>query len=264
MTIFDAALTWLARGVALVPLQPRSKRIIEGFGPYLCKVQDREQAAFWFRDRPCNLGLVTGGGLVVYDFDRAEQWERWRARCPDLAQTYTEKTMNGAHVFFLGDGMTTKMLCGIESKGKGGVVTVAPSVHPSGFVYSSLDVHAPILRFPGGLSLLSGSPRPLSRENAMAYGDDVIGKIKQAHDVLDLAQSVTSLKSINGRWWHGPCPFETHKKTMKHGALPFWVDSERGLWGCYACGVRGDVINLWAKVKRMSIQEAIRDMATVL
>lgn len=264
MTIFDAALAWLARGVALVPLQPRSKRIIAGFGPYLDKVQDPEQAAFWFRDRDCNLGLVTGSGLVVYDFDVVEQWERWRAACPNRAVTYTERTKDGAHVFFLGDGITTKMLCGIECKGKGGVVMAAPSVHPSGFVYYPLDVLAPISRIDSALSLLSVSPKPRSKESGMAYGGDVVSRIKAAYSVLDLAQGVSSLTSTNGRWWHGLCPFEAHKKTLRHGALPFWVDSERGLWGCYACGFVGDVINLYARIKGMTVREAVRDMVTVL
>jgi len=263
-TIFDAALAWLARGVALVPLQPRSKRIVAGFGPYLDKVQDQEQAAFWFRDRGCNLGLVTGGGLVVYDFDKVEQWEIWRKACPDLAMTYTEKTANGMHVFFLGDGITTKMLCGIESKGKGGVVMAAPSVHPSGFVYHPLDVLAPISRIDSRLSLLSESPKPLSREKRMADGGDVVSRIKAAYSVLDLAQSVSHMTSTNGRWWHGLCPFEAHKKSLKHGSFTFWVDSERGLWGCYACGVAGDVINLYARIKGMAVSAAIRDMASVL
>jgi len=262
--IFDAALAWLARGVALVPLQPRSKRIIAGFGPYLDKVQDPEQAAFWFRDRGCNLGLVTGSGLVVYDFDTTKQWERWRAACPDLAYTYTEITRNGAHVFFQGDGVTVKMLCGIESKGHAGVVMSAPSVHPSGFVYYPLDKMAPILRLPAALSLLSVSPKSRSRESGMAYGGDVVSRIKAAYNVLDVAQGVSRLKTTNGRWWHGLCPFEAHKKTLKHGALPFWVDTEKGLWGCYACGFVGDVINLYARIKGMTVSDAIKDMATVL
>lgn len=263
MTIFNAALLWLTRGVSIVPLQPRSKRIVAGFGPHLEKVTTEGQAAFWFRDRPCNLGLVTGNGLLVYDFDEVRQWERWRMACPDLARTYTERTTNGMHVFFLGDGLTVKMVCGIESKGRGGVVMSAPSVHTSGFVYHPIDSTASIIRLPGSLSLLSASSKELSRENAMPYGGDVIGRIKAAFDVLEVAQGVTRLTSKNGRWWHGLCPFEAHKKTLKHGALPFWVDSERGMWGCYACGLRGDVINLWAKIKRLSVQEAIKDMATV-
>lgn len=268
MSIFDAALAWLARGVALVPLQPKSKRIIAGFGPYLEQVTTEGQAAFWFRDRGCNLGLVTGRGLVVYDFDRVEQWERWRGACPDLALTYTEKTVNGMHVFFAGDGLTVKTLCGIESKGRGGVVMSAPSVHPSGFVYHPREEHAPILRLPANLSLLSESLEARSREKRMASAypvlGDVVSRIKAAYDLLDLAQGVTRLTSKDGQWWHGACPLEEHKRSKAHGSAPFWVNTESGLWGCYACGLRGDVINLYARLRGMGIKQAITDMATNL
>ena len=267
MTMLKAALNWLAQGVFLVPLQPRSKRIIVGFGPYLKQIKSKEQAFFWFGERDCNLAVCTGRGLVVLDFDQVEDYTAWCAAWPCLAGTYTEQTRNGLHVFLAGNSGSGNLSGGIEIKGNGACVMSAPSVHPSGFVYTAIDKAASFQQLPLSLSLLSEKEhRSLSRERENNPDNDLITRIKKRWDVLDLAQAITDnrLKTRNGEWWHGPCPFEVHKKTMKHGSLPFWVNSKNGLWGCYACNIRGDVINLYARHKGLSIQEAVRDMATIL
>jgi len=38
----------------------------------------------------------------------------------------------------------------------------------------------------------------------------------------------------------------------------------RGMWGCYACGVRGDVVNLYAALHGLLVRDAIAEMAAVL
>ncbi len=255
---YQVALTWLFRGVPLVPLQPRSKCIVQGFGPYSQHITTEDAAWFWFHERQSNLALVTGAGLVILDFDRREDYDAWRAAWPGLSESYTELTHRGVHVFLAGESASGKLHGGIEVKGRGAVVMSSPSIHPSGFEYHPIDKSAAILQVPAEFSLLSESPKqkPLSKASyPPTNGKDTLSRIKAAYPVLDLAQSMTRIKSKDGRWWHGRCPFHDDKRPS------FWVDAVRGLWGCHACNVRGDVINLYALKHGLSIQDAIKAMA---
>lgn len=261
---YKVALTWLFRGVPLVPLQPRSKIIVASFGPCSKHITTEDAAWFWFHERQCNLALVTGNGLVVLDFDRREDYDAWRASCLGLSETYTELTPRGAHVFLAGESASGNLAGGIEVKGRDAVVMSSPSIHPSGFEYRPIDKDAAILPVRGDFPLLSESPKPKPQAMSKASmpsnseGKDTLTRIKAAFPVLDLAQSLTRIKSSNGRWWHGRCPFHDDKRPS------FWVDAERGLWGCHACNVRGDVINLYAMHHGSSVQDAIKAMAAVL
>lgn len=250
--------SWLLRGIPLVPLQPKSKSLVAGFGPYSQHITTEDAAWFWFQERRCNLALVTGAGLVVLDFDRREDYDAWRASWPGLATTYTELTPRGAHVFLAGDSASGKLPGGIEVKGRGAVVMSSPSIHPSGFEYVPLDPDAAIQQIPAEFPLLSESvkQKPLSKTSySPTHGKDTLSRIKAAYPILDLAESLTQIRSKDGRWWHGRCPFHDDKTPS------FWVDSERGLWGCFACKVHGDVVNLYAIEHGLSIRDAIKAMA---
>jgi hypothetical protein len=158
-------------------------------------------------------------------------------------------------VFFTGEGRTFER-DGFEVLGKGSIVTASPSV-VKGFKYR-VEKRLPISRIPADFLLLSEKRNSqLSRGKQHDHDQtDTIGRIKAAYDVLGLAQEMTKLRAKpGGRWWHGRCPFHEDKHAS------FWVDAERDLWGCFACKVRGDVINLYAKANNMSVQHAISDMA---
>lgn len=257
--MIDQALFWLERGVPLVPLQPGSKHIVPGFGPYQKQITAPDDARRWFEKRWCNLGLACGRGLVVLDFDLWFDYEHWREQYPGAAHTYTERTSRGYHVFFAGDGASGDVGT-IEVKGRGAVVMVAPSRHPLGETYRAVNERAVILPVPRRLSLLSeksssSSAASLSKENRT---DDLIGRIKAAAPVLELARTVTEMRSRDGRWWHGKCPLHSDKRPS------FWVDAERGTWGCFTCKVRGDVINLYARLNRLPVRAAIAALAAGL
>jgi len=259
--IFDAALSWLERGAALLPLQPGGKRIVPGFGPYLQTITTEAAARFWFRERRCNMGLVCGCGFVVFDFDDAERYAAWAAGNPALAETYTEQTRRGFHVFFTGSGRV-RHGPGYEAKSVGGVVTLSPSV-VHGFEYLVVNSSA-IMALQSAFFLLSEPSAGRSVVKRDAVGGDALSRVKAAWSVVDLAQSVTRLKSDGrGRWFHGRCPLVDHASNHD-GRLPFWVDSKRGLWGCYACGIRGDVVNLYAALHSVTVDQAIKAMAAEL
>ena len=259
MTMLDVALSWLERGAELLPLQPQSKRIVAGFGSHLLHVTTAEAARFWFGERRCNAALVCGGGFVVLDFDSEPQYRAWAEAHPEAAASYTERTRRGFHVFFMGDSLSYNTPAW-ELKGRSGAVVLAPSV-VAGFTYS-VERAAPLSPLPVGLSRLSEKRSESEvverRAPGGEGGGDVLSRVKAAWSVVELAQSVTQLHSRGGRWWRGRCPFAEHGSNER---LPLWVDSERNLWGCYACGVRGDVVNLYAAIYRVSVREAIAAMA---
>lgn len=257
--VYRVAVAWLFRGVRLVPIQPRSKCLVAGFGPYSQHITTEDAAWFWFQERACNLGLVTGGGLVILDFDQVKDYDAWRLAWPGLASTYTELTARGAHVFLAGESASGQLAGGVEVKGRGAVVMSAPSVHPGGVKYKPVNQEAVILPVPANFPLLSDSSKPLSKKSTLPLsGKDTIARIKAAFPVLDLAQTLTPLRSKDDRWWHGRCPFHDDKQAS------FWVDAQRGLWGCYACQVRGDIINLYAHSQGLSVNNAIAALAVAL
>jgi hypothetical protein len=178
--------------------------------------------------------------------------------------SYTERTRRGVHVYFLGESDTWTMdmdgIGHVEVLGRGKVVTVAPS-HVSGFEYRSINGFD-LSRIPAAFSLLSEkSAKPLSREKQDHQGDDLIGRIKAAYDLLEIAQQFPRVGLKQGRdarWWHGYCPFHPNSKTGKRN---LWLDVQRGTWGCFACSAHGDVINLYARLHGLEVRQAIQEMA---
>lgn len=259
-TMFDAALSWLALGAGLLPCQPASKRLVAGFGPYMQHITTADGARAWFAERRCNLALSCWDRFTVLDFDNAEQYAVWAAGNPAAAQTYTERTRRGAHVFFVGGGRVLGVPAGAEVKQTGGVVLLSPST-VGGFTYHAVEPGAAIQPLNLAFSLLSEPSSSMGVAKRAALGGiDTLSRVKAAYSVLELAQTVTRLSGRDGRWYHGACPLADHGANHD-GRAPFWVDAVRGMWGCYACGVRGDVVNLYAAIYRVSVREAIAAMA---
>lgn len=262
--MLESAKRWLDLGCSLVPLQPNSKHIIAGFGSYGDQVTDLAGARFWFGERSCNLGLVCGAGVVVLDFDDVAGYEQWRVEVGDLAQSYTERTRRGYHVFFSGSGGSGRV-GGIEVLGAGRVVALAPST-VRGFEYRPVaECGDVLLELPGQFSLLSASRGVVTdgtTDEEKSGGDaDTVTRIKAAYDILAMARNAGAigLHSRDGRWFHAFCPF--HSDVQKRS---FWVDIKRGLWGCYSCDVRGDLINLYSRWRGLGVTDAINELAKEL
>lgn len=264
--LLTSALSWLELGIPLVPIQPRSKHLVRGFGPHLRQIVTPGEAFYWFDEHTANLGLVCGGvaGLIVLDFDLLTEYENWCCHNRKLSKTYTERTPQGRHVFLIVGDAPSGKVGKIEVKGAGSVIMAAPSVHPSGFTYSLLDESATILHAGDDFPLLSvlGKKRIPSGivarvQSAVTGRDDLIGRIKTAWPILPLAESMTKLTTADGRWFHGLCPLPGHRDHKPS----FWVDAERGTFGCYACDVHGDTINLFALRNGLGLPLAIKVMA---
>ena len=281
-----SALKWLDRGAALLPAQPGSKCLTRGFGPYQKRVITPAGAQAFFGPRSeYNLAVSLPTGLLGLDFDNDQVFLNWQETIPvELATTYHETTRRGWHVFY--KCKVPKNLNLIENVEIKQVLIVSPSV-VSGYRYKAIEY--PIVEVDNWEDLLfsllskersgqaciannddSGSARVTTPNNGdaaapagsavvtMPAGADLVSLIKSTLSVYDLALSLTQLESSDhgaGRWYRGRCPFH------KDNRPSFWVDVERGTWGCHACNIRGDVINLYALSRGITNQDSIRDLA---
>jgi Bifunctional DNA primase/polymerase, N-terminal len=162
----NAALRYASHGYPVFPLRPRSKtpalpaahpegdpqrRVCHGecgqlgHGLYDATT-DPEQVFAWWRWWPMgNIGIPTGpaSGLLVVDLDGAEGLASWAKLEHEHGQvdTLTVLTGRGRHLWFtwpegceLGN---SRGLLGphVDSRGIGGLIVAAPSVHPTGQLY---------------------------------------------------------------------------------------------------------------------------------
>jgi hypothetical protein len=255
-----AALAWLARDFALLPVQPNSKKLVNKFGYYQNKITTAEKVFQWFGEKTfSNLAVCATQTSLILDFDDPDLYHYWAGKFPDAARTYTEQTPHGGyHVFghiWKGDLKGFVPVKGVELKQ---VVVVYPSTI-DGMQYTQgagelLDLDATRI-----LSPLS-QPAPIAkapRLKTYSTGGGKLAEIKAAFSCLDLVRSADSTSKIYGegkRFITLRCPFHDDKEPS------FWIDTTRNLWGCHACGVRGDVINLYARLNGLTVPEAIRKM----
>jgi len=298
----STALFWLSQGAALVPIQPRSKYQVKSFGTYQNRIATAAKARSWFGGcSSANVGIICEAELVCLDFDDWKAFEIWRAGPGAQLVTRIESTGRGAHVYLrtaehVPAGLAAE---GVEIKAGGAVVMVAPSLHPSGQVYTVI-ADVPLARV-GSLaqlfSLLSkpnsqpvpiaqqspaaeeawwtrtfadrgaADPAPAAAQTCSTISTEMLGslvaQLKAALPVLPIARElVPDLRSSDGgrgRWWVGRCPFHPDRSPS------LWVDAERGTWGCRSrrCPQRGthDALNLEALRRGLTIQETIRTLA---
>jgi DNA primase len=76
------------------------------------------------------------------------------------------------------------------------------------------------------------------------------------------AAALPKLSGGAGRWWMAKCPLHDDHEPS------FSIDSKNGTWRCFSSGccghAGGDVINLYALANKITIGEAIRQLAKVL
>lgn len=254
----QAALWWLKRDFMILPVQPNSKKIVPGFGFYRDRIRTPERVYQWFGERSlANLAVCGTQTSLILDFDDADLYTYWANKFPKESKTYTERTPRGGyHVFAhawreMLKGVT--LVKGVELKQ---VVLIYPSVADSK-PYTRGD--GDLLHLDAKIILSPLSQSPISRpiQQTKTQGGGKLQKIKQSFSCLDLIQSTNPKVKVYGstnRFVSVPCPFHDDKEPS------FWIDTIRNLWGCHACGIRGDVINLYARLKGITNDQAIREM----
>ena len=263
----ERACWWLEHGVDVVPLKPQSKELQPGYGARKAHITDSDFARRWFLNTDANLGVVLGGptGLAVADWDAAPAYAGWCARVGAPEVTLVERTARGYHWFFMTAGIASAVDPGCEVKTRG-VCMVAPSVHPTGYVYHLVQ-EAPIVTLTAArvaalfpfLSVKPPGALPAPTRNEPA-GAGVIARIKAARPIVaELQAAGITLQPAGQAAWVGRCPFHDDQTPS------LWVNPVSGLWGCNrpdcrAAGIH-DVINFRALWRGVSNQVAIQQLA---
>jgi len=251
---FDAALWWLARGVHVVPLQPNSKRIVSGYGPRSRHIDNEPEAHVWLATRRCNVAIVCDD-VTCLDCDSEAEYTALLDAWPEVANTRTERTKRGFHVYVSGFVNPGDVPC--EVLGPGRVATVAPSV-VDGVPYRVVN-EAAILRVNSRRSsLLSETVHSTRATCSNGNAIDTVQRIKQTYRLEDVVQRDGVVLRGVGRWRRGRCPF--HDDTQPS----LWIDTERQIFGCFGCSMHGDVINWIARRDNLPLGDVIRMLAGTL
>jgi len=83
---------------------------------------------------------------------------------------------------------------------------------------------------------------------------EIIDQIRQVANIIEIASQYTTLR-LRGRKHVGLCPFHAEKTPS------FTVDSEKGLFHCFGCGIGGDVFSLVMEKENLSFPEALKYLA---
>jgi DNA primase len=84
--------------------------------------------------------------------------------------------------------------------------------------------------------------------------DEDIGRVRQASDIVAIVGQYTQLRRV-GRRFQGLCPFHGERSPS------FSVNAEEGLYYCFGCGVRGDVITFVREKEQLDFVGAVEWLA---
>ena len=90
----------------------------------------------------------------------------------------------------------------------------------------------------------------------MRLSSDLIERVRDSVDIVDVISSYVSLSKKGNRYW-GCCPFH-HEKTPS-----FSVSPDRGLYYCFGCHAGGTVFTFLQKMENVSFVEAVKQLADV-
>lgn len=271
---FVAAHLWQSRRWPdLLPVQPGSKILLRGYGPYLERINTGEKIAYYFQDRKCNLAVIAPDCGVILDFDDFGVYVDFTKRWPQLATSYTESTPSGGgrHLFLwstskvesglvLVPGIEVKKFCVVyPSQVEGRFYKVAvPGPILTGDVLEALQpFKAPALDKCPSSRTVTISGRPVSQKRQKIHGVGFVDQLKGSWPIqLYLAYFEPELVLRGkGRWLTGVCPWHDDH----HPSL--WVDTERGTWGCHGCQAHGDVLNWHMLRLGTGLSAALLDLA---
>ncbi|MEO1236623.1 MAG: bifunctional DNA primase/polymerase [Planctomycetota bacterium] len=169
----DAALGYGRQGKAVFPLRPRSKAPLPKSNGYLDATQsETEIAQHWNRRPEANIGMPTGevNGCFVVDIDPRhggpETWGELIAEHGHPPETAEQTTgSGGTHYVFRHPGFRVKcgshvLGPGVDIKGDGGYIVVAPSIHPGGGEYVWENSRDPVDAPQWILDALQSADRP--------------------------------------------------------------------------------------------------------
>lgn len=141
----NAALWYAEHGLPIFPLQPGSKVPWPRTRGVKEATTDAATIRAWWKAHPdSNIGLATGHGIDVIDFDGPEAHASWGRAAPDptsygvrVLATVSTPRPGGLHVYCPsnGSGNRANVVPHVDYRGLGGYV-VAPPSHTSQGVYA--------------------------------------------------------------------------------------------------------------------------------
>jgi len=266
--IYVSALDWLGRGYGLLPIIPGTKYIVEGF-TIDKPITDQSLVFSWFREdlKKYNLAVVCPPGSFVLDFDDWDLYCAWvkfvKGFDDRVTRSYSELTPSGGvHVFLSGEIPSRyRPRRGVEIKRH---CVVAPSIiKGSDFDYELLGVGGDI--YSGSLdacffflSLAETPPPPPPARLApgVSAAPGKIAYIKGRLSIVDIFKKYYPRHKLKqrGRFYNCLCPFHQEKQPS------FYLDSKLNTFGCHACKVRGDIINLYALANSIDNKQAVEQL----
>ncbi|MEJ5256508.1 MAG: DNA primase [Acidimicrobiales bacterium] len=88
----------------------------------------------------------------------------------------------------------------------------------------------------------------------MAIVDEDIARVRQASDIVAVIGEHVSLRRVGTRW-QGLCPFHPEKTPS------FSVNQQEGLYYCFGCQARGDVITFVREIEHLDFVAAVEKLA---
>ena len=88
----------------------------------------------------------------------------------------------------------------------------------------------------------------------MGIVDEDIARVREAADIVAVISEHVQLKRV-GRRWAGLCPFHSEKSPS------FSVNAEQGLYYCFGCGAKGDVITFVREIDHLDFAAAVERLA---
>jgi hypothetical protein len=189
-SLLEAALAIAARGIPVFPCwnapgTDRHKRPLTKYGFKDATPNANQIRRWWGKEHPNALiGVPTGraSGVYVLDLDvkkgknGLDHVKDWRELSPCIARTGS----GGVHVFFRSDGTirnsSDKIALGVDTRGEGGYVIVAPS---SGYEWLAGDLSTDLPPFPDRY-------RPPARQGEPTPNAEPQADIEKVHGWLTL------------------------------------------------------------------------------
>jgi DNA primase len=88
----------------------------------------------------------------------------------------------------------------------------------------------------------------------MGIAEEDVARVRAATDSVALASEHLALRKV-GRRWVGLCPFHAEKTPS------FSLNAEEGLWYCFGCGAKGDVITFLRDIEHLDFVESVERLA---
>ncbi len=89
----------------------------------------------------------------------------------------------------------------------------------------------------------------------MGIVDEDVVRVRETADIVQVISAHTQLKRV-GRSWSGLCPFHGEKSPS------FSVNQEKGVFYCFGCQAKGDVITFVRDIDHLDFQGAVEQLAS--